>query len=57
LFQRSQVVSVSKWNVLLGKETTPRKEMHLDTNDKEDDSTDDDDGIAIVDVADMTESP
>jgi hypothetical protein len=43
--------------VLLGKETTPQKEMHLDTNDEEDNSTDNDDGIAIVDVADMTESP
>jgi hypothetical protein len=43
--------------VLLGKETTPRKEMHLDTNDREDNSTDDDDGIAILEVADMTESP
>jgi hypothetical protein len=50
LFQRSQVVSVSKWNALLGKEATHLKEIHFDASD-------DEDGIATVDVADMTESP
>jgi hypothetical protein len=57
LFELSQVVSVSKWNALLGKEATHLKEMHFDANNEEDESADDEDGFAIVDVADMTESP
>lgn len=36
LFEHSQVVSVSKWNGLMGKEVTTQKEMHVDTNGKED---------------------
>jgi NADH dehydrogenase FAD-containing subunit len=57
LFQHSQVVSVSKWNALLGKEATHLKEMHFYANNEEDESADDEDIFAIVDVADMTESP
>jgi hypothetical protein len=56
LFQCSQVVSVFKWNALLGKEATHLKERHFDANNEEDGSADDEDGFAIVDVVNMTES-
>jgi hypothetical protein len=49
------VVSVSKWNALLGKEATSSKESHFDANNQEDDSGDDEDGIAMADVVDTTE--
>jgi hypothetical protein len=51
------VASVSKWNVLLGKEATSSKESHFDANNEEDNSTDDEDGIAMADVVDTTEFP
>jgi hypothetical protein len=57
LFQRSPVVSVSKWNALLGKEATSSKESHFNANNEEDDSADDEDGIAMADVVDTTEFP
>jgi hypothetical protein len=56
LFQRSQVVSVSKWNALLGKESTNPMENHADTNSKDGKSLDDDDGTNMVNDAGMTES-
>jgi hypothetical protein len=57
LFQRSPVVSVSKWNALLGKEATSLKESNFDANNEEDDSPNDEDGIAMADVVDTTEFP
>jgi hypothetical protein len=57
LFQRSPVVSVSKWNTLLGKEATSSKESHFDANNEEDDSADNEDGIAMADVVDTAEFP
>jgi hypothetical protein len=57
LFQRSPVVSVSKWNALLGKDATSSKELHFDANNEEDDSADDEDGIAMADVVDTMEFP
>jgi hypothetical protein len=44
-------------NALLGKEATHLKEMHSDANNEEEESAEDEDDFAIVDVADMTESP
>jgi hypothetical protein len=57
LFQRSPVVSVSKWNTLLGKEATSSKESHFDANNEEDNSADNADGIAMADVVDTAEFP
>jgi hypothetical protein len=57
LFQRSLVVSVSKWNALLGKEATSSKESHFDANNEEDNSANNEDGIAMADVVDATEFP
>jgi hypothetical protein len=57
LFQRSPVVSVSKWNALLGKEGTSSKESHFDANNEEDGSANDEDGIAMAAVVDTTEFP
>jgi hypothetical protein len=57
LFQRSPVVSVSKWNALLGKEATSLKQSNSDANNEEDDSPNDEDGIAMADVVDMMEFP
>jgi hypothetical protein len=57
LFQRSPVVSVSKWNALLEKEATSLKESHFNANNEEDDSADNEDGIAMTDVVDTTEFP
>jgi hypothetical protein len=51
------LVSVSKWNPLLGKEGTPWKESHFDANNEEDDSAVNEDGIAMADVVDTTEFP
>jgi hypothetical protein len=56
-FQCSPVVSVSKWNALLGKDATSSKELHFDANNEEDDSADDEDGITMADVVDTTEFP
>jgi hypothetical protein len=55
-FQRSLVVSVSKWNALLGKESTNPKENHADTNGDDNESLDDHDGIHTVYDARMTKS-
>jgi hypothetical protein len=57
LFQCSPVVSVSKWNALLGKDATSSKESHFDANNEEDDSTNDEESIAMADVVDTTEFP
>jgi hypothetical protein len=57
LFQRSPVVSVSKWNALLGKDATSSKESHSDANNEEDDSANNEDGIAMANVVDTTEFP
>jgi hypothetical protein len=51
------VLSVSKWNALLGKEVTSSKESHFDANNEEDDSADNEDGIAMADVVDTMEFP
>jgi hypothetical protein len=57
LFQRSPVVSVSKWNALLGKEATSSKESHFDAINEEDDSAGNEDDIAMTDVVDTVEFP
>jgi hypothetical protein len=57
LFQRSPVVSVSKWNAPLGKDATSSKESHFDANNEEDNSANDEDGIDMADVVNMTEFP
>jgi hypothetical protein len=51
------VVSVSKWNALLGKDATSSKQSHFGANNEEDDSADDEDGISMADVVDTTEFP
>ena len=51
------MVSVSKWNTLLGKEATSSKESHFDANNEEDNSADNADGIAMADVVDTAEFP
>jgi hypothetical protein len=56
LIQCSQVGTVSKWNALLGKETTNQRETHVDNNGEEDNSLDDNDGIHRVVNRGMTES-
>jgi hypothetical protein len=58
LFHCGQVVSVSKWNALLGQEATSLKEIHCDENHVgEDDGDYNEEGLSIDNAAVMLDSP